>query len=123
MYIDLIIKVKNAQMAHKKALKSQCTKMDRAVAEILARKGFIGSVEVKGRPSKRALFLDLKGARAIEGVRLLSKPSARRYTGYRELRPSKGGYGLILVSTPKGVLPADEARREKVGGQLLAEIW
>ena len=123
MYIDLIVKIKNAQAAGKRTLKTRFTKVDKAVADILLRRGYVNSVETKGRPSKRFLFIGLKAERAIEGVRFLSKPSIHQYKGYKELRTVKGGYGTLVVSTPKGIMTGQGARREQVGGELLFEIW
>lgn len=127
MYIDLLIKIKNAQKARKKSLKVPFSNMDMAVSEILVKKGFIESAAKKGRMPKRILDIALKydesGRGAIEGVRFLSVPSLRRYKGYKELKPVRQGYGVGVISTPKGVMSLDEAKKEKVGGQLLFEIW
>ena len=67
MYTDFLIKIKNAQMTGKKMMKTRSTRMDKVIAEILQRNGFIESVEVKGRPSKRFMFLDVRAKRKIEG--------------------------------------------------------
>ncbi len=123
MYTDLLIKIKNAQKVGKKTLKARFSKMDKAVLEILGRYGFVGQVEVKGRPSKRFIFVDLRGKRQIEGCAFLSKPSLKQYIGYKEIRRVKGGHGLLVLSTPKGVLEGGAARKEKIGGQLLFEVW
>jgi small subunit ribosomal protein S8 len=123
MYIDLIIKIKNAQAVKKERMKTRFTRMDKAVADILQRKGFLKNVEIKGRPSRRVMYLDLEGERSIEGVRFTSTPSIKRYRGYKSLRKVKGGYGIAMLTTPKGVMTEETARNEKVGGQLLCEIW
>jgi small subunit ribosomal protein S8 len=126
MYIDLLTKLKNAQKAKKESLKVPFTTMDFAIAEILAARGFVGSVSKKGRAPKRVIDIDLKydGSKgAISGINFLSVPSRRLYVGYQELRPVKQGFGVSLISTPKGILTNKEARKAKVGGQLLFEIW
>lgn len=126
MYIDLLTKLKNAQKAKKESLKVPFSTMDFAIAEILSARGFVGAVSKKGRMPKRVLEIDLKydGAKgAISGINFLSVPSRRLYVGYQELRPVKQGFGIALISTPKGILTNKEARKAKVGGQLLFEIW
>ena len=58
----------------------------------------------------------------VQGIKLLSKPSRRLYFSYKDLRPSPRG-GVIIITTPKGVMTEKEARKERVGGQVIAEIW
>lgn len=123
MYIDFIIKMKNAERAGKKSLKSQFSGMDYAVAEELVRFGFLKKAEVRGRAPKRTIEAIFNSARPIQGVRFLSRPSLRRYAGYADLRSVKNGNGILMVSTSKGVMSGVRARKEKVGGQVLFEIW
>ncbi len=123
MYIDLLIKIKNAQKAGRETLKTRSTRMDKAVADILAKRGFVKGAEVKGKAYKKYLEIDLKSDRNVVGVKFLSKPSLHKYSGYAAMRKVKGGYGLLVVSTPKGVISGDEAKKNKVGGELLFEVW
>lgn len=123
MYIDLLIKIKNAEAAEKYSLKTKYTKMDSAVTEILMRYGFVKSFEVKGKSYKKVIEMELSEKRPIKGIKFLSKPSLRRYGGYGDFRRVKSGFGLLVVSTSKGVMSGDEAKKEKVGGQLLFQIW
>ncbi len=123
MYIDLLTKIKNAQNAGKKSLKVPYTKNNQAVVEILENFGFLKKAETKGRSFKKIIEIQLNPERPIHGIRFLSRPSLRRYGGYREFKRVKGGSGLMVVSTPKGILTGDKARQEKVGGELLFEIW
>lgn len=123
MYIDLLVRLKNATMAGKKTVRVPHTKMDHSVSEVLLRYGFLSKVEVKGRPPKRKLELSLNEDRLLEDIRLISTPSLRRYGSYKDFKSIKGGRGLLVVSTPKGVKSGPEAKQEKVGGQFLFEIW
>ena len=123
MYIDLLIKIKNAQMARKKTVKTSFSKMDFNVAELLERQNIIKKVEVRGRSQKKILEIELKDEPVIHGLKLLSRPSRRLYASYKEIRKPKGGYGLLVLSTPKGIMTAHEATKQKVGGQLLFELW
>ena len=127
MYTDLLTKIHNAQRAKKASVKMPYSNMDMAVAEILAARGFVLSANKKGRAPKRVIEVELKyddaNKGAISSVKFLSVPSRRLYKGYKEMRPVRQGFGVAIVSTPKGIMTATEARKQKVGGQLLFEIW
>ena len=126
MYTDLLIKIKNAQQAKKESIKTAYSKMDLVIAEILAANKYIKSVEKKGRMPKRAIEIKLRyvdGQGTISGLKFISKPSRRIYVGYKTLRPVRQGYGLGVISTPNGIMTTRNAKKAKVGGQLLFEIW
>ena len=123
MYINLLIKIKNAQEAGKDSLKSPFSKMDLAIAELLFRQGYLKNVESKGKTIKRMIEINLKEGKAIKGLRIVSRPSRRLYAGYRDIRSVKSGYGIGVVSTSKGIMSDKEARQQKLGGQLLFQIW
>ncbi len=123
MYINTVIRIKNAEAAQKTALKIPFSKMDADVLETLKEYGFLKSIEVKGRSYKKVIEIFVNPDRLIQGVKWLSKPSVRRYGTYKDFYRVKNGYGILVVSTPKGVMSGVKARREKVGGQLLFEIW
>jgi len=123
MYYDMLIRIKNAQAAKKGSLKLPYSTMDMAVAEILVVKNYLKSALRKGRGAKRVIELVLTDAPAINGVRLVSKPSRAIYAGYRDVRSVKSGHGIAVLSTPKGIMSGDQARKQKVGGKMLFEIW
>ncbi len=126
MYIDLLTQIKNAQAVKKESLKVPYTKNDERVLEILKSRKFIDGFEKKGRTPKRVLSIDLRyieGTGAIEGIRFISRPSIHIYKGSAEIRKVKNGRGLVVVSTPKGIMSGEEARKENVGGELFFEIW
>lgn len=123
MYLDLLTKIRNAEAARKESLKTRFTNMDYAVLELLTRLGFVKKSEVKGRLPKRIIEVDFNTDQPIQGLKLLSKPSRRLYASYKDFKRVKGGHGFLAVSTSKGILSGEEARRKKVGGQLLFEIW
>ena len=126
MYIDLLIKIKNAQRARAEFVKIPYSNMDMAVVEFLEREGYIENASKKGRMPKRVIEIKLKykeGQGAINDVKFLSKPSQRQYVGYRDLRGVKQGYGTAVLSTPKGIMSGRAAKKEKLGGALLFEIW
>ncbi len=126
MYTDLLTRIKNAQLARLESVKAPYSSMDMAIAELLAARGYIGDAQKKGRLPKRIIEIKLKytdGGGAITGIRFLSKPSRRRYFGWRDLRPVKQGYGMLVISTPKGMMASTEAKKQKLGGEALFEIW
>ncbi|RJP44600.1 30S ribosomal protein S8 [Candidatus Parcubacteria bacterium] len=126
MHYDLLAKIKNAQSARKESLVTRFSKSDFEVAKILAEAGYVKDVQkrVSGHKSFIEIKLSYRGKQpGLLGFRIISKPSRRLYEGYRNLRPVKQGYGLAVLSTPKGILSNKEARKAKVGGEYLAEVW
>lgn len=127
MYTNVLTMIKNAQAAKKESLKVPFSNMDLMVLELLQKYGYITAVNKKGRMPKRVLEVILKYGEGktgfIRGVSHLSVPSRRIYAGAQELRPVKQGFGLGVISTPKGIMAYQEARKQNVGGELLFEIW
>ena len=126
MYIDLLIQLKNAQAVKKENIKFPYSKNDSAIAEILAANKFINTFEKKGRGIRRILDIKLKydnDEGAISGLIIMSKSSRRIYLGYKEIKPVKYGYGIMVISTPGGVMTNKEAKKNKVGGEALFKIW
>ncbi len=126
MYINLLTQLKNAQAVKKENIKVPYSKMDEKILEILEENGCIENFERRGKGAKRVLDIKLKyhnDKGAIEGIKFVSKPSRRFYIGYKDIKPSKSGYGLLVLSTPKGTLTGKEAKKLKVGGEMLFEIW
>lgn len=123
MYIDLLVKAKNAEQAGKKSFRVQYSKMDHTVADQLVRFGFFKKAEIKGKAPKRTLEVVCNPERPIRGVRFVSRPSLRRYVKHTALRPVKGGAGIAVISTSRGVMSGVQAKKEKIGGQVLFEIW
>lgn len=127
MYIDLLTKIKNAQAVKKENVKVPASKNDERILEVLASRKFIDGFEKKGRGIKKILSVKLKyedsGKGVIQGTRLISKPSRHLYVGYKDIRPIRSGYGLLVISTPRGIMSGEEARKLKLGGEAFFEIW
>lgn len=123
MYIDFLIRLKNAQSARQKMVRAPAAKMDKAVAEILKNAGFLSRVELKKKGVRTVLEAYLNPHKPIRGLKLLSRPSVRFYAGYKDLRAVKSGFGLLAVSTSHGVMTGEDAKKSRVGGQKLFEIW
>lgn len=126
MYLNVLTKIRNAQAVRQESVKVPFSNFDAAILEVLEKRKFIESVAKKGRMPKRILEVQLryvKGKGAITGMKVQSTYARRLYAGYKELRPIRQGFGISVLSTPKGILDDKTARREKVGGQLLFDIW
>ena len=124
---DFIIRIKNAAAVRKAAVSVSYSRAKLAVAEKLQELGYVKGVEKRGKKVRRMIEVGLvygeDGSSRIRGVKRLSKPGRRLYTGVRDIRPVRFGQGDLVMSTPKGILTGNEARKEKVGGEVLFEIW
>ncbi len=124
---DFIIRLKNASAIRKDSVSAPYSVFKHAIAEKLKEAGFLQAVEKRGKKVRKTLDVSLKyktdGTPAIAGVRRISKPGRRLYRSVREIHSVKYGHGSLILSTPKGVLTDKEARKEKVGGEALFEIW
>ncbi len=126
MYYDLLSKIKNATMARKDKMIVPFSRMDFAIANVLVKGGYLKSVE-KETTGKKSVMVIRTGVKKKAGMvtdfRIMSKPSRHLYADYRSLRPVRQGYGLAVLSTSKGIMTEKEARKGKVGGEYLFEIW
>lgn len=118
--------IKNAGNAGKDNVVVGYSKLKHDIADVLAAEGFIKSVSKKEKGSKPSLSLDLyieNRVPKVKGVKRHSKPSKRIYRKASEIRPVKQGYGILVLSTPKGVMAGYKAKRDGVGGEALFSIW
>jgi small subunit ribosomal protein S8 len=123
---NLIISLKNAQKARHNQVIISFSKMKLAILEVLKKEGFILDVEKTGKDIKKKLVITLKyedGVPAISEVKRISKQSKRTYTGYKDIKNVRNGYGIAVLSTPQGVLSSKQATKLKVGGELLFTMW
>lgn len=123
--IDLIIRIKNGYLAGKETIVSPYSKLRENILRKLVDLGYIKNYQITGDKIKRInielLYKD--GQPALTGVKIFSKPGRRYYVSYRQLKSVLGGYGVSVLSTSKGVLTEAEARKTKIGGELLFNIW
>ncbi|MEK7500965.1 MAG: 30S ribosomal protein S8 [Patescibacteria group bacterium] len=121
---DMLVRIKNAQAVHKETVVVPFSKMKQEIARILKQARLILDYEKKGRlASGRKLELQLKynnSQPAISQVKRISKPGRRVYLSYKEIFPKSSA--LMIVSTSGGVMSAAEARKAKLGGEVLCEI-
>src|SRR3989344_5758567 len=122
---NMLVQIKNAQAAGHETVTFPYSSIKFAIANILRDKGFIDEIEKKNKKGNKTEFpyLTLKikytdGVGAINGIRLVSNPSRRIYARTTDLKPIKSGYGVALVSTSKGLMSGDEARKAGLGGEV-----
>lgn len=127
MYTDSIIRIKNALERKKERIKVPYSRLDESILESLARHDYLKEVLKKGRGVKKIIEVRLKYDEdekpAISGIKLLSRPSRRLYVGWKDIKRSHQGYGHFFFSTSKGIMSDHEARKNRVGGELLFEVW
>ena len=124
---DMLTRIRNACMARHTTVVIPSSKMKLAIADILRREGFIKDYAVQqGNPSDMInITLKYDSARkpAISGLKRVSKPGLRIYTKSADIPRVRGGLGLSILSTPKGVLAGHEAWQQRVGGEVLCYVW
>lgn len=127
---NMLVQIKNAQLVRHEQVVIPFSKMKFEIASILKNTGYLADVErkkKKGRKSEHEyLALTLKyedSQSAINGIKIVSRPSRRMYIGAKDIRLVRSGYGLAILSTPKGIMSSKEARKQNVGGEVLFEIW
>jgi len=126
MYHTLLTRIKNAQRARQESFQMPFSNFDFELAKVLAENGYLAAASKKTLGKKNFLEVKIKyddDRPAISDFRIMSKPSRRLYSGYKELKSVRQGYGIAILSTPAGVMTGKKARREKVGGEYLFEIW
>lgn len=123
----MIITMKNASMVSKDRVVVPFSALKYAIAQCLKEHGFVSDVSKKTEKNNIPVIeiglLYKDGVAKIQDVARISKSSRRVYMGTRDLRPVKNGHGLIILSTPKGILSDKQAKKELVGGEALFKIW
>jgi small subunit ribosomal protein S8 len=124
---DMLTRIRNASMVNHKQVVISASKMKVAIAQILKAEGFIDNFTVTDEKPQPNLILRLKytgrGDSVITGVDRVSKPGKRVYTNHREIPWVRSGLGITILSTPKGLMTGREARRAKLGGEIICNIW
>lgn len=120
---DFLVRLQNASMVGHTSVTLPFSAIKSAIAKILEREGYLASVSKRNNSLVVGLSYAATGRPAINGVKRISKPSRRMYMGVRDVQPVKRGAGLLVLSTPAGVVTGKEAREKRVGGEALFEIW
>lgn len=113
-------------MAHLKKVNIPYSQMKERISLILAREGFISNFEVKEENKKKGIHITLSYKDkdgAITDIRRVSKPGRRVYEPFTNLKSVLGGRGIQILSTSKGLMTDKEAKKQKIGGEVLCKIW
>jgi small subunit ribosomal protein S8 len=124
---DLLTRIRNAGMARKEEVILPGSTVKERIAEILKREGYLAEVSAAGEGKGRTLTIRLKYGTtrqsSINGLERVSKPGRRVYAGKDEVPRVLGGLGIAILSTSQGILTDRQARKQGVGGEILAYIW
>ena len=123
---DMLTRLRNATAAGQSSLTLPYSKLKSDIAKILIKEGYINETELVTEEGHQAIKIQTKFVNktsAISGLKRVSRPGLRRYVGAGEIPRVLGGMGIAVLSTSRGILTGHEARKQKVGGELLAYIW
>lgn len=113
-------------MAGNRAIDLPYSRVKHAVADLLQKEGYVGSVGKTGEAPKESLHIEIKyqfDVPVVTGLKRVSKPGLRWYVNKREIPSVVGGMGVAILSTPQGIMTGKEAKKRGIGGELLCTIW
>ena len=120
---DMLTRIRNANQMRNKEVSMPVSKMKVEIAKILNAEGFITNYTVKENTLTLTLKYGQNKERVITGLKRISKPGLRVYAGAEEIPHVLNGLGIAIISTPKGVMTDKLARKNNVGGEVIAYIW
>jgi len=129
---DMLNRIRNAQAVVKPTVEVPYSNLKQEIAKILEKEGFIVKSEKKGKKTKKILEVTLKyetrlgssvSIPVILGLKRISKPGQRIYISTKKIRKVRDGFGIAIISTPKGLMTNKEARKQKLGGEVICEVW
>ena len=123
---DMIARIKNAQLRNHKSVKMPSSKFKIQIAEILKSEGFIIDYKVNMEKNKPLLLINLKynsGNPVINTIERISKPGRRIFSSAESLPKINNGLGIAIISTPKGVMSDVDARKQKIGGEIICKVF
>ena len=124
---DMLTRIRNANQMRYKEVEIPASKIKLSIADILKNEGYIADYKIKKNNVQDIIVLNLKYGknkeRVITGLKRISKPGLRVYSKAEELPKVLNGLGIAIISTPKGLMVDREARKESLGGEVIAYIW
>jgi small subunit ribosomal protein S8 len=123
---DMLTRIRNAALAHKKNVELPSSKLKVAVAKLLVKEGYLASAEEEMNDQGQVLKLVLtyEGKEPLlTGIKRISKPGLRWYINKKKIPMVMGGAGIAILSTPQGIMSGKDAKIKGVGGELLCEVW
>lgn len=123
---DMLTRIRNALTVRKETVEIPASKMKKEIARILLEEGYVNNIEFVEDGYNGKLVLTLKyadGRSVIGGLKRVSKPGLRTYSGAQVMPKVLGGFGIAIVSTNRGIMTDKQAKRENVGGEVLCYVW
>jgi small subunit ribosomal protein S8 len=123
---DFLTRLRNAARAHRSDVSAPYSRIKEEIARILKREGYITEFEIDTQTKPPQIKVTMKFVNrtsALTGVKRVSKPGLRKYVGSADIPRVLGGMGVAILSTSRGIVTGREARKERVGGELLALVW
>ena len=123
---DMLARIKNAQMRNHKKVQFPSSKFKTKIAEVLKNEGYIIDYKIIKNENKSSLEIDLKyhsGNPVIQVIQRVSKPGRRIFSSAESLPKINNGLGIAIISTPKGVMSDIDARKQKVGGEIICKVF
>jgi small subunit ribosomal protein S8 len=124
---DMLTRIRNAVRSRHPRVDIPHSNMKLAIASILRDEGYVAAIATvekgKFKQIRIALRYDREGSPILSGIEMVSRPGRRIYAGSDEIPPVMGGLGVSIVSTPKGLLSGDQARKAGVGGEIVCRVW
>lgn len=124
---DLLTRIKNGYLARRRQVVAPHSQAKEKIAKILVQENYLKSLKVKNLKSFKQIICELKYDQAAKpvftDVKRVSKPGCRVYAGWKKIPWTLSGYGVTLISTPKGLMTGKEARKKRLGGEILAQVW
>ncbi|SMN14889.1 SSU ribosomal protein S8p (S15Ae) [uncultured Candidatus Thioglobus sp.] len=122
---DMLTRIRNANMVEKKEVNIPASNLKSAIASVMQQEGYIESFSVAGEKATKTLIIKLKyydDKPVIDSLKRISKPSLRVYVKNTEMPSVMNGLGIVIVSTPKGVMTGQNATAQNVGGEVLCSV-
>ena len=123
---DMLTRIKNSQMRNHKKVEIPSSNFKTKIADVLKNEGYINNFNVENNDNKNTLIIDLKynsGSPVITVIERVSRPGRRIFSSAESLPKINNGLGIAIVSTPKGVMTDIEARKQKIGGEVICKVF
>lgn len=123
---DMLTRMRNAIMIKAEKVDIPASRIKLEIAKLLKEEGFIRAYKILKDKKQGVLRISLKyieNRSVITGVKRISTPGRRSYCGYKEIVPVMGGVGIVVLTTPKGIVTDSTCKKEKVGGEIIAQVW
>ena len=123
---DMLARIKNSQLRNHKKVEMPSSNFKMKIADVLKNEGYINGFNINKNDNKQVLIIDLKynsGSPVISVIERVSKPGRRVFSSAQSLPKINNGLGIAIISTPKGVMTDIDARKQKVGGEIICKVF